>query len=146
MTIIDKVRHAPVAQLDRAPDYESGGQEFESLRARHRQMLDPSKAFSEALDLHRKGNLAAAEALYGRIIKLQPDHFDTLHLFGMLRCQQGRFAEGLSLIGSALQRNPDFPPALMNYGRALDALKRPEEALAAFDRALAVEPNQVEVL
>ena len=27
-------RHAPVAQLDRAPDYESGGQEFESLRAR----------------------------------------------------------------------------------------------------------------
>ena len=26
---------APLAQLDRAPDYESGGQEFESLRARH---------------------------------------------------------------------------------------------------------------
>src|SRR5229473_1126112 len=26
---------APVAQLDRAPDYESGGREFESLRARH---------------------------------------------------------------------------------------------------------------
>src|SRR5665213_2990533 len=25
---------APVAQLDRAPDYESGGWEFESLRAR----------------------------------------------------------------------------------------------------------------
>ena len=30
-----RVRKAPVAQLDRAPDYESGGQEFESLRARH---------------------------------------------------------------------------------------------------------------
>jgi hypothetical protein len=29
------VQPAPVAQLDRAPDYESGGQEFESLRARH---------------------------------------------------------------------------------------------------------------
>jgi hypothetical protein len=28
-------KNAPVAQLDRAPDYESGGQEFESLRARH---------------------------------------------------------------------------------------------------------------
>ncbi len=27
-------KDAPVAQLDRAPDYESGGQEFESLRAR----------------------------------------------------------------------------------------------------------------
>ena len=30
---------APVAQLDRAPDYESGGQEFESLRARHKLLL-----------------------------------------------------------------------------------------------------------
>ena len=28
-------KNAPVAQLDRAPDYEFGGQEFESLRARH---------------------------------------------------------------------------------------------------------------
>ena len=28
-------RSAPVAQLDRAPDYESGGQRFESFRARH---------------------------------------------------------------------------------------------------------------
>src|SRR5215831_9889581 len=30
-----RCNEAPVAQLDRAPDYESGGQEFESLRARH---------------------------------------------------------------------------------------------------------------
>ena len=30
---------APVAQLDRAPDYESGGQEFESLRARQQNQV-----------------------------------------------------------------------------------------------------------
>src|SRR5271156_3519819 len=29
-------RPAPVAQLERAPDYEWGGQDFESLRARHK--------------------------------------------------------------------------------------------------------------
>ena len=28
-------RHAPVAQLDRVTDYESGGRRFESSRARH---------------------------------------------------------------------------------------------------------------
>ena len=32
---LSRSARAPVAQLDRAPDYESGGQEFESLRARH---------------------------------------------------------------------------------------------------------------
>ena len=31
----DPGTRAPVAQLDRAPDYESGGQRFESFRARH---------------------------------------------------------------------------------------------------------------
>ena len=30
-------KKAPVAQLDRAPDYESGGRTFESFRARHLQ-------------------------------------------------------------------------------------------------------------
>jgi phosphoribosyl-ATP pyrophosphohydrolase len=30
-----RARHAPVAQLDRASDYESEGQRFESFRARH---------------------------------------------------------------------------------------------------------------
>ncbi len=33
---------APVAQLDRAPDYESGGQEFESLRVRHLSVISYS--------------------------------------------------------------------------------------------------------
>lgn len=31
--------NAPVAQLDRVPGYEPGGREFESLRARHLQVI-----------------------------------------------------------------------------------------------------------
>jgi hypothetical protein len=38
-------KNAPVAQLDRAPDYESGGQEFESLRARQ-QFIETKLYFS----------------------------------------------------------------------------------------------------
>ena len=36
------LRQAPVAQLDRAPDYESGGQRFESFRARHSFFHEPA--------------------------------------------------------------------------------------------------------
>ena len=32
----DPAARAPVAQLDRAPDYESGGREFESSPVRHK--------------------------------------------------------------------------------------------------------------
>ena len=41
--------NAPVAQLDRAPDYESGGQEFESLRARHLRIKPRTFPFSVCL-------------------------------------------------------------------------------------------------
>jgi hypothetical protein len=37
--IAASAKNAPVAQLDRALDYESRGQEFESLRARHSRIL-----------------------------------------------------------------------------------------------------------
>jgi hypothetical protein len=39
-------KDAPVAQLDRAPDYESGGQEFESLRARQFVVAKASPAYA----------------------------------------------------------------------------------------------------
>ena len=41
-------RQAPVAQLDRAPDYESGGQEFESSPARHSQPSEISAKIVQA--------------------------------------------------------------------------------------------------
>jgi hypothetical protein len=34
-SIVVSFPYAPVAQLDRAPGYEPGGREFESLRAHH---------------------------------------------------------------------------------------------------------------
>ena len=50
----------PVAQLDRAPDYESGGQRFESVRARH----SPAKSrFNVWLQkVHLQSLLTLAEA------------------------------------------------------------------------------------
>jgi protein O-GlcNAc transferase len=109
-------------------------------------MLDPSQMLNEAVGLHRKGDLAAAEGLYLQLIEARPDHFDALHLLGILRCQQGRFSEALPSLGAALRANPDFPPALLNYGLALDALKRRQEALATFDKALAIQPGYAEAL
>jgi tetratricopeptide (TPR) repeat protein len=109
-------------------------------------MDDPSQALIEAVDFHRKGNLAAAEGLYLRLLDRQAGHFDGLQMLGLLRYQQGRFPEALSLIGAALQINPRFPPALMNYGLVLGALRRHQEALASYDRALALHPDYAEAL
>jgi tetratricopeptide (TPR) repeat protein len=107
-------------------------------------MHDPVQLLNQAVEFHRKGNLAGAEGLYLQLLEARADHFDVLQMLGCLRYQQSRFPEALSLIGSALKASPNFPPALLNYGLALDALGRHAEALANYDRALAIQPDFAE--
>ena len=61
---------APVAQLDRAPDYESGGQRFESFRARH-QYLNKIRY----LDFPFSGNLRAHVAFVLQLTFLDLQRF-----------------------------------------------------------------------
>jgi tetratricopeptide (TPR) repeat protein len=109
-------------------------------------MHDLSQQFNQAADLHLKGDFAAAERLYLQVLEAGSDHFNVRQMLGLLRYQQGRFAEALALIGAALHVNPDFPPALLNYGLVLDALGRHAEALASYDKALGLRPDFAEAL
>jgi tetratricopeptide (TPR) repeat protein len=109
-------------------------------------MDDLSQALSQAVDLHRRGDLTRAEQLYAQLLAARPDHFDALQMLGILRHQQKRLPEALSLLGAALRAKPDFPPAHLNYGLVLDALDRRAEALASYDKALTLDPNYAEAL
>jgi hypothetical protein len=58
---------APVAQLDRAPDYESGGRRFESFRARHK--LNNLAAFivgANRFGYHRATTMSSLGRSYAR--------------------------------------------------------------------------------
>ena len=39
---------------------------------------------NQGVVLHRQGNLAAAERCYGEVLQRQPNHFDALHLLGVI--------------------------------------------------------------
>ena len=45
---------------------------------------DPSALLNQALACHRMGELAQAEQLYRQILRVQPGHFDGLHLLGVV--------------------------------------------------------------
>ncbi len=105
-----------------------------------------SDALQQAIALHQQGRIADAERLYRQILASAPNHFDALHLLGVIRHQQGRVPEALELIERALKRNPDSVRALSNHGLVLYALGRYDEALASFDRALAIDPESLDAL
>jgi protein O-GlcNAc transferase len=108
--------------------------------------FDVATTFSQAMASHRAGRIAEAEAGYRRILAAQPDHFDSLHLLGVVHHQRGDHVEAVRLIDAALQLNPNSASAHSNRGSALQALGDLEPALASYDKALALRPNLAEVL
>jgi protein O-GlcNAc transferase len=105
--------------------------------------------FQEAVGHHQRGELAQAESLYRALIAQVPGHFDALHLLGLVQCQKRDFGAAVELIRRAVDvdpRNPNKAAALSNLGIALHELGRSAEALAAFDRSLALKPENAETL
>ena len=107
---------------------------------------DLAAVAERAVACHQRGMLAEAETHYAAVLRAKPDHFDALHLLGVLRQQQGNGAEAVRLIDAALKLNPRSVHALCNFGAVLNALNRHDEALAAYEQALAVEPSHIEAL
>jgi len=105
-----------------------------------------AQALEQAVALHRQGDLAQAEKIYARILKSRRDHFDALHLLGLLKHQAGKAGEAYRLITAALAVNPRSADARANLGLVLHALKRDADALASFDQALALDPDHREAL
>jgi len=106
--------------------------------------FNPQQAIGEALALHRQGRLDEAEKLYSRVLKAKRDHFDALHLLGMLNHQRGKAVEAFRLLSAALKADPRSADALSNLGLVLHALKRDTEALASLDRALSLAPDHLD--
>ena len=108
--------------------------------------VDPSHKLQQALRLHQQGQFDQAALCYAAILKAQPNHFDAMHLLGVLRYHQGRHAEALDKIQTALKWKPTSAEALSNLGLVFGALRQPEEALASYDKALAIRPDYAEAL
>jgi tetratricopeptide (TPR) repeat protein len=109
-------------------------------------VAEVTSLLAEAFALHQAGRLAEAEQTYNQILATQPDHFDSLHLLGIVFHQRGDHAQALRHIDRALKINPNNIPALNNRGIALRELKRFEEALVSYDRALALWPDYADAL
>lgn len=105
----------------------------------------PTKAkFHEALLLHQQGKLLKAQALYEDILKLQPRHFDSLHLLGVIACQTNNLPKGLELIGQAIALNPENPVFYSNQGNTFQALMQFESAIASYNQAITLNPDYAE--
>jgi tetratricopeptide (TPR) repeat protein len=108
--------------------------------------FNPGQALSQAVTLHRQGQLRAAEKIYARVLKAAPGNFDALNLLGAIRMQQGQFGEARGLFSAAVKVNPGIAAVWCNLGQAEYALKRSAEALHYFEKAQVLAPDDADIL
>ena len=102
---------------------------------------DADAAFAQAQDAEEAGDLAAAEAQYRRVMKLDPgDPAAGLNLGNLLRGQK-RLVEAEAAYRFAVKADPRFAPAWHNLADLLDDGERLAEAIECEQRALDADPH-----
>src|SRR6266513_3972268 len=104
------------------------------------------QAIQVGLEHHQAGRLAEAERIYQRVLEVDPNNPDALHLLGVIAHQVEKNETSLQLIEKAIRYNPSNPYFLNNRGNALQALKRYGEALASYDKALTIRADYADAL
>ncbi len=106
--------------------------------------MTSEQAMQTAIQQHRAGRLAEAEAIYRQALDRQPEHAQALELLGALNLQRGRADLAVDLIGRSLELRPNRAEALSNRGEALRVLGRLDEAIADHRQAITLEPNSAQ--
>jgi tetratricopeptide (TPR) repeat protein len=85
-----------------------------------------------------------AERLYRRVLAVQPGHFHSLHMLGVLAGQSGRAEAAVEFLGRAIAVRPRDAEALKNLGKAYVMMTRLGEAVHCLERAVAIDARLAE--
>jgi tetratricopeptide (TPR) repeat protein len=97
--------------------------------------------FAEAVNQHRAGHNAEADALYRAVVAVQPIHSEAHYNLGLLMQTQNRLADAMTAYRNAIMIRPDYPDAHCNLGTVLQELRKFDEAVVAYQRAIAINAN-----
>jgi tetratricopeptide (TPR) repeat protein len=106
--------------------------------------IDLQAQLQRGLAFHQQGRLADAEGVYGEILQRAPNHFDALHLLGVIAYQNRGYERAVQFISKAISINPNVASAYYNRGVSLKELMRLEEALVSYEKAIALKPDFAE--
>jgi predicted O-linked N-acetylglucosamine transferase (SPINDLY family) len=106
----------------------------------------PPDPFQQAVALHQRGDLNEARRLYRLVLRQKPNHFDALHLLGVLEAQRGEPDKAEELIRKALRFNPRSAEAYSNLGNIQRDRKKFKDALASYAKALEIRPDYANAL
>jgi predicted TPR repeat methyltransferase len=100
----------------------------------------------DAQRAYQEGRHADAARLFQDVLGTNPAHIPALYGLGVIHFQGSQFGQAENLFAETERLDPLFADGACMRGVTLVRLGRPDDALAAFDRALAVRPDFIEAL
>jgi serine/threonine protein kinase/tetratricopeptide (TPR) repeat protein len=89
------------------------------------------------------GRVADADRAYLRAIQLRPDWPTAFTKYGSFCLTRGRYADALKQFRRVVELLPDSARGYANLGAALQELRKTDEAIAAYQRAIAIAPSAI---
>ncbi len=99
-----------------------------------------------AFENHKKNKLKVAESLYKKIIKTNPNHFDSIFLLGSLSAQIGNFKAAEKYLNQAAKINPNSADTYHNLGIIYGTLEEYKKAIISSQKAIEIQPNHIEAI
>jgi predicted TPR repeat methyltransferase len=106
----------------------------------------PAALLQQAMQLHQRGQLDAAEQLYAQVPEDDPQHADALHLHGVLCAQRRDFARAQALIWQAITHKPDEAMFHNNLANVCVELGQPAQAEPLYVRAIELDGGRLDAL
>ncbi len=104
------------------------------------------EVLSNAVEMHRTGQLGAAAELYQQALAQEPENVQALRLFGVLRHQQGDHAQAVEFLRRAVALRPNAYAIHSNLAEAYRAAGEFDRAVGCCRVALALNPDYPDAL
>lgn len=128
-----RAAHAKAYDLDRPPPQTPNPDAARQVEA----------LLGAGLEAQRRGDLAAALAIHGAALTVQPNLAEAHYGQAVALLAMGRLREAIDAFERTLALKPDHAVARLDRGVAYKLLGELERALADFDAAAAAEPENV---
>lgn len=107
-------------------------------------MADLETLYRQAVQFHKAGDLASAEARYAAILAQDPNNLPALEMVGVIYAASNRPVDAAGCFEKVLVKAPNNLNVLNNFGVICRRLSRLDDAESAYRKLLSIDPANVD--